>query len=51
MQQVLHQKPYNGTNNRKKTKARNKAISKIQSIPVFEKDIDGYVTGCVSWCL
>jgi hypothetical protein len=34
----LHSAPYSGTNNRKKTLGRLKAMEKVQSIPIFEKD-------------
>lgn len=38
MQQKLHSAPYSGTNNRKWTLGRWKLMSKVQSIPVWEKD-------------
>jgi hypothetical protein len=34
----LHSTPYRGTNNRKWTLSRLKSMSKVQSIPVYEKD-------------
>jgi hypothetical protein len=36
MEKQLHKAPFNGTNCRKKTKARRIEISKTQSIPVYE---------------
>lgn len=39
--EILHPQPYKGTNNRKMTKARIDAISKTQSIPIWEKDKNG----------
>lgn len=38
MQQKLHSAPYSGTNNRKQTLGRMKLMSKVQSVPVWEKD-------------
>lgn len=37
----LHSAPYSGTNNRKWTLGRMKLMSKVQSIPMFEKDEHG----------
>lgn len=34
---VLHSKPFQLRNNRKMNKARKKMISKVQSVPVYEK--------------
>lgn len=36
--QKLHSAPYGGTNNRKWTLGRMKLMSKVQSIPIWEKD-------------
>jgi len=35
----IHATPYNGTNNRKKTRGRIKADQTVQSIPIYEKII------------
>lgn len=35
-QSELHKSPYHGTNNRKRTLGRLKAIQKVQSIPIYE---------------
>lgn len=37
----IHKNPYTGTNNRKKTKGRVKAMNRIQSIPIFIKNSKG----------
>lgn len=34
----LHSAPFMGTNNRKKTKARSKALKLVQSIPCFNEE-------------
>jgi len=45
MEAVLHPRPYNGTNNRKKTLARMKADMRIQSIPVYKPKEPYYENG------
>lgn len=41
----LHQHPYNGTNNRKKTKGRLVADKRIQSIPCYDRKLPEYKNG------
>lgn len=40
-QTKLHSAPYSGANNRKWTLGRVKLMSKVQSIPIYEKDTYG----------
>jgi len=42
---TLHAHPYNGTNNRKKTKARRLADKQIQSVPIYDRKEPEYING------
>ena len=45
----IHSAPFNGKNNRKKTKGRIKDMSETQSIPVFQKDPATKITRLVGY--
>jgi hypothetical protein len=44
-EEKLHAHPYNGTNNRKKTKGRIISDKQIQSIPIYDRKLPEYVNG------
>jgi hypothetical protein len=41
----IHPRPYNGTNNRKKTKARRIMDTQIQSVPLYDRKEPEYKNG------